>query len=87
MFRVKRAQPAFTERRTADKYEKSTVRLTSVGLAQARPNKWTAPLQISALCWVLITFTATIIRVRVRVRVRVRISDISVKIFSVLAAT
>ena len=41
--RVKRVELAFTEYvRTADIYiyiyEKSTVRLTSVGLAQARPN-------------------------------------------------
>ena len=44
---------------------------------------WTVPLQILALCWVLIRFIPTIIRVRVRVRVRV--SDIRVKIFRVQA--
>ena len=39
MFRVKRVQLAFTEyARQTYIYEKSTVRLTSVGLAQARPN-------------------------------------------------
>ena len=41
-----KSQSAFTERRTYGRYiiiiyEKSTVRLTSVGLAQARPNKMT----------------------------------------------
>ena len=38
--RVKRVELAFTEyvRQIYNIYEKSTVRLTSVGLAQARPN-------------------------------------------------
>ena len=48
-------------------------------------HEWTVPLQILALCWVLIRFIATIIRVRVTVRVRVRASDIRVKIFRVKA--
>ena len=43
----------------------------------------TEPLPVSALCWVLITFIATIIMVRVRVRVRV--CDIGVKNFRVKA--
>ena len=42
MFQVKRVQLAFTEYVRQINiyiiYEKSTVRLTSVGLAQARPN-------------------------------------------------
>ena len=40
MFRIKRVQLAFTEyaRQIYNICEKSTVRLTSVGLAQARPN-------------------------------------------------
>ena len=48
-------------------------------------HKCPVPFQISALCWVLIRFIATIIRFRVRVRVRVRVSDIRVKIFRVKA--
>ena len=43
------------------------------------------PLQLLALCWILIRFIATIIRVRVNIRVRVRVSDIRVKIFRVKA--
>ena len=41
VFGLKECQFAFTERRTYDRYilyEKSTVQLASVGLAQARPN-------------------------------------------------
>jgi len=42
VFGLKECQFAFTERRTYDRYiyEKSTVQLASVGLAQARPNKF-----------------------------------------------
>ena len=40
MFRVKRVNLQLrNDVRTADIYEKSTVRLAGVGLAQARPNK------------------------------------------------
>ena len=56
MFRVRRVQLAFMERRTSGMHiyiyiyiKKSTVRLTGVGLAQARPNNMHV-LCLSRLC-------------------------------------
>ena len=57
MFRVKKVQLAFMEQRTYGRYiykiiyEKSAVRLASVGLAQARPNYNRQSNYASFLIW------------------------------------